>query len=89
MAKRGRKESTLTGGSGDVKPQILSTPFTTAAADTSFSLPVNVPVPRIGPTSNKATIMEVLKVWFMVRNPDLLGDKWVYLSTVSLVGNQC
>jgi len=83
--RRGSAASTLlTGGSGDVKPQILSIPRQTPNVDTSFQATIVTPVPRISPSSNKATIMEVLKVYFYLLNQDSTSQAWCYLATAPI-----
>ncbi len=80
-----RRKDVLTGGSGDVKPQIMSINFQQPLADTSFSKSVNMPTARIGAQKDRATIMEVLKVWWYVMdNKNQNSDTWIYLSTKSL-----
>jgi len=84
MAKRPRGDR-LTGGSGDVKPQLFALNLQTqSAADTSFSTAFNTPVPRITPSASKATIMEILKVYFTVQGGDAAHAAWCYLSTASV-----
>lgn len=55
----------LTGGTGDVKPQLLTldTPFTTNI-NRVVAAKVPLPISRIGNKGMKAQILEVLKVWF-------------------------
>lgn len=75
-----------TGGTGDVKPQILTRTTPSVVAD-DFSV-VDIDVPRIILTGrNDATIMEILKVWFYlgVRDfADTTSTKAGYLSTIPL-----
>lgn len=61
MAKRSRND-TLTGGTGDVNPQILTTRVTESAADTTTTLQIALPIPQI-PVGGKATIFELLRVY--------------------------
>ncbi len=65
--RNNRSRDTLTGGSGDVKPQLLSFAAAQSAADTTTSVAQALPVLRnfSGP-SGRAQIIEVLKVWFDV-----------------------
>jgi len=74
----------LTGGSGDVKPQILSVPRQQVVIDETFSVPIALPVPRVGVQPNKATITEILKVWIYLQGGDTSSEAWAYLSTISL-----
>lgn len=84
MSKRGRS-NTLTGGTGDVKPQILTASTGVAGAIDDYVVNVIVlPVPRIGMQKNRAMIMEVLKVWWYLAVDDisdLTGAQWAFLTT--------
>lgn len=55
----------LTGGTGDVKPQILTldTPFTTNI-NRVVAAKIPLPVSRITSRGKRAQILEILKVWF-------------------------
>lgn len=67
--KRARAES-LTGGTGDVNPQLLSDSATQSAADTNTTTQVNLPIQRIASNApQQAVIMELLKIF--VDLPDL------------------
>jgi hypothetical protein len=55
---------TLTGGTGDVSPQLLSATVTLSAANTYTSISIPLPVPRVGLRKGRAVIVEVLKVYF-------------------------
>lgn len=61
-----RSRDRLTGGTNDVNPQwLVINSLATTAGDTYTSQSVNLPVSRIGGTkSTRATVIEVLKVWF-------------------------
>ena len=63
MAKRLRGGS-ATGGTGDLKPQILTIDIALNAIDDITVGSVTLPAIRFGPTQTKATITEILKVWF-------------------------
>lgn len=64
MSKR-RSDGSLTGGTGDVNPQLLSFGGLQSDNDLTTTFKINLPVTRI-PQGNKVTILEVLKVyWFM------------------------
>lgn len=56
-----RRVGTLTGGSGDVNPQFLSTSLTQSAADTATTLQINVPIQRLR-DQGRAQVLEILKV---------------------------
>lgn len=62
--KRSLASSNLTGGTGDVKPQILTIINTQTAADTGTQSESVLPVPRIGSMQDRATVFEVLWVDF-------------------------
>jgi len=62
----------LTGGTGDVNPQYLSGRVTLSAANTVTTLTLGTPIVRVGPQSNnRATIMEILKVFVEMPIVDL------------------
>jgi len=87
MSKRARGSAAskmLTGGSGDVKPQILSIPRVLPSLDQTFSVPIAMPVPRVGVQQNKATITEILRCWIYIVGGDTSSETWAYLSTISL-----
>lgn len=60
--KRGR--DSLTGGTGDVNPQLLSIRVTQTAADTTTSAQAMLPIQRLAQGSRRAQVMEVLKIYF-------------------------
>lgn len=71
-----KSRDTLTGGTGDVNPQILTFPAVTmAAANTFQSFGMPMPVTR-GSTSGKqkTVIIEALKFWIDLPNWDNLGS---------------
>ena len=64
--KRARANSSdiLTGGTGDVNPQLLSDSITMSAADTTTSQQIVLPIQRIAANApNHAIVMELLKVF--------------------------
>lgn len=68
MAKRRRTTGgSVTGGTGDVKPQILTLESGIAAAgDDYVTQEVALPVPRFGNVRNRSTVFEFLKVdWYL------------------------
>jgi len=89
-AKRRRAESgaAVTGGTGDVKPQIMT--LTTGVAGALSDYVVNqssLPVPRFGTMKTKATVLEFLSLdWYI--NIENSGDRdtidWAYLTTNSI-----
>lgn len=68
MAKRRRYNDNLTGGSCDVNPQFLSASATQDAIDTNVSFQYSLPKSISAPTG-KATVVEVLKVFCLMTNP--------------------
>lgn len=87
MSKRARGGS-VTGGTGDIKPQILTMSTGIAGAvDDYVTAEVLLPVPRFGAMKTKATITEILWVdWYPnIRNLSA-GQSYMdvaYLSTTS------
>lgn len=61
--KRARSES-LTGGTGDVSPQLLSVTVIQTAANTFTQSSIGLPIPRFNQAKGKAIVFEVLKVFF-------------------------
>jgi len=65
MTKRRRTNGSLTGGTGDVNPQILTMSWDHEAGATLKDLQFHSPVAKgLFAKANHATVMEVLKVWF-------------------------
>jgi len=64
MAKRRRIDNTLTGGTGDVCPQYYHGTIRLKATDTVTEIGFQLPIPRV-PTTGRATIIEVLRVFWM------------------------
>ncbi len=85
-AKRARTDGgSVTGGTGDVKPQILTLGTGTTDAPGKYAVnQVALPVPRFGTTQTKATIIEMLSVdWYIniLNQGDTSSTDWAYLST--------
>lgn len=59
-----RPADSLTGGTGDVSPQLLSSTLATSAANTYTELSIPLPVNRFQQMANKAVVVEMLKVYF-------------------------
>jgi len=82
-----RKSSggSVTGGTGDIKPQLLTvTTGSAGAADDYTTASIALPVPRFGGSKNKATIFEFLWVdWYLGMQDvnDVISQKWCWLST--------
>lgn len=81
----------MTGGTGDIKPQLLTTTAiqanTGAPVEEYVVTTINLPVPRIGSIKGKATITEILKVWFYNspnNTPDTTFAMWCTLATTDL-----
>lgn len=68
-----RKASTLTGGTGDVNPQLLRQLCSVSAAAAGVTTTVAMPVQRL-PQSGRAQVMEVLKVYITADTSALLGS---------------
>ena len=84
--KRARTSGgSVTGGTGDVKPQILTLDSGTAAALSDYTVNrIALPVPRFGAMKTKATIFEILYVdWYMGIEDlaDHENTKFAYLTT--------
>jgi len=71
MAKRRRTGDQLTGGTGDVSPQLLSGLVLQTAADTTTTATIALPVNRIPGSDKDVTIIELLKIWCDF--PQLIG----------------
>lgn len=66
MSKRGRSSGgSVTGGTGDIKPQQMTVQSTAGAVDDYGLQQVLLPVPRFGTTRRKSTIFEILKVQYI------------------------
>ena len=78
----------VTGGTGDIKPQILSAQSSTSVATTVYgSTQITLPVARIGQMKNRAMIMEVLKVYFfngVTDARDGTADNFAVLTTAAI-----
>lgn len=75
----------VTGGTGDIKPQIMTLESGTAGAVDDYVVKANqLPVPRFGTMQSRATIFELLWVdWYLnVRNvADTADVEFAYLAT--------
>lgn len=77
----------LTGGSGDVSPQLMTLPIlTTSAVNTATEIAVPLPVARMrGGTSKRVTVIEVLRVYFDMPNVDTFtgpGNTFIRVTAV-------
>lgn len=64
----------ISGGTGDVNPQMLTTPIVNQTAanaytEAGFPLPIN----RFPESSGKVVVMEILKVWFYMSEADAVN----------------
>lgn len=89
MAKRGRS-SELTGGTGDVSPQLLSVSLNMSAANTYTSSQVAMPQNKFQASPTHAVVIELLKVFWNLSevdaNPAAGGSllvAWGQLSTTA------
>lgn len=76
----------ITGGTGDIKPQILTRQTDLHAVDDYISIQIDVPR-IIMNTANQATIMEILKVYFYIGIDDFADvshTAWAFLNTTQL-----
>lgn len=88
MSKRklSARDKSLTGGSGDVKPQQLVGALTQLSVDTHAVLTIPLPVSKLVGTKQSATIIEILKVLFYYATPaDSVYELWAWLATTQLV----
>lgn len=88
MSKRARTTGgSITGGTGDVKPQILTVSSGIAGFIDDYVVnQVNLPVSRFGATKTKTTVIEMLSIdWFLnLRDmADVSGGNFAFLTTVS------
>ena len=84
--KRARTSGgSVTGGTGDIKPQILTLDSGTAGAVSDYVVnQVALPVPRFGSLKTKATIFEILTVsWYpnIEDFADTSATNWCFLTT--------
>ena len=69
MTKRRRPNASLTGGTGDVNPQILTLSWEHPLAIPTHNVQFHSPVAKgLFAQRNYATVMEILKVWFFLPN---------------------
>lgn len=81
----------LTGGSGDVNPQILVLPLLTqSVADTTQLESFPMPIPRLPLTDNSSLVIEILAVWFFMENTGFVAatttTQTVFLTTNASAG---
>lgn len=80
--KRTRGGGSVTGGTGDVKPQIMSIVGDTALTDDYAVTQVGLPVPRFGTQKSRSTITEFLWVdyYFLGGVADTSFHNWAFLT---------
>jgi len=78
--KRSRTSGgSVTGGTGDIKPQVLTISTPAAAGTDDYSVQqVNLPVPRFGTMKTKATVFELLKIEYYPRIVDTVSVTKIY-----------
>lgn len=86
-----RKRDSLTGGTGDVKPQILTLASQLPAALNDYTVNQHLlPIPRFsGEPKNTATVFEILAVdWYIGEEDAQFGifnaNNWAFLGTLAL-----
>lgn len=67
------RTKTLTGGSGDINPQFLSTSITQSASDTTTTAQITLPIDRIRRSGDMVGVVEVLKVFATLRAPSFVA----------------
>ena len=91
MKRRRTSGGSVTGGTGDIKPQILTGTVPAASAADDYTVQqLNLPVPRFGTMKTKATVFELLHMdWYL--NPtnagDTTGQDFGFLATQQLRSN--
>lgn len=83
MPKRVASSSNLSGGTGDVNPQTFVIRCTQSAADTTTAVQVPLPVPRYPGATNRAIVMEVLDVEFIISDLTQSGATQFITATLS------
>jgi len=79
--KRARgSNGSFTGGTGDIKPQILTIQTGIPAAINDYQVSQTaLPVPRFGTQKNKTTIIEILKVYWYLQIEDMADTNNQYI----------
>ena len=77
----------MTGGTGDVKPQLMTFQSTGTSATTVYDVSqIQLPVSRIGQSKSRATVFEILKVWWYIGLEDVADAAayyWAFLTTAT------
>lgn len=77
------KRGSLTGGTGDVNPQTFVMTAVQASADAPTQVAVPVPVARFPGNANRALVMEVLEVTFILGDLVQIGANAGWVGVVS------
>lgn len=72
--KRGRARDQLTGGSGDVNPQILTFRLVQSGVDTATVLPQQLPIPRLPTAPGRNLVIELLWVDYYWENAAVVNN---------------
>jgi hypothetical protein len=85
--KRGRAKDQLTGGSGDVNPQILTFTSTQSGVDATTVQQITLPIPRLPTREGYNLVMEILNIDYYHMTPNPVGNAqqatYIGLSTSS------
>lgn len=73
----------LTGGTGDVNPQLLNLTVTQTAADTTTTLEQPLPVPRIGVRKGRSIVVEI--IWIQWNFADFVTPAGVNVSYTGIL----
>lgn len=76
----GQQRDQLTGGTGDVNPQIFSSAVTAGTGATGNTTTIYLPTRRL-PVVGRAQVLELLKIWLDVH------PAWCTVATSTAVGN--
>lgn len=66
MTKRRRTATNLTGGSGDVNPQLYSGTISTTTQDVALTSAFLTPISRLPKTGTRAAVMEILRIYVWI-----------------------
>lgn len=70
MAKRAAPRDSLTGGTADVSPQLLSINLAQTVANTYAEASIAIPQSRFASNPTEAVVIEILKVFWNLGEPD-------------------
>ncbi len=83
MSKRMRGGGSVTGGTGDIKPQILTLSVEAGAIQDYRVNQIRLPTIRFGSRQGRATITEILKVWFWPALEDALDSATTNMCSIA------